>query len=292
MGNQEKFNLSIIFQGTYNFISKCLNNNVKNHHKQYSVFPLVLSNKLDDDYITRILLMSFLFLFAVTIVLIPAYFFDSRLLNNAEIWAKPIKFSLSLSMHFLTLAILAQQLNRNRRKGLLLAFFTYVAVASLIFEQGYISIQAARGQQSHYNVTTDFESLMYNLMSIGAVNLILVSFVLGLLIWKYGNKNSSGLRFGTILGLVIGSVLTLLYGMTMGKAPSPLVGEVIHHSKVPVVGWSREVGDLRIPHFIATHMMQVLPLLGLLLDKLKCSPKVMVSLATLILVLMSALSFD
>jgi len=262
------------------------------HNKQYPRLVFGLSKGLENDNITRILLMSFLFLMAVTLILIPGYYFDSRLLNNAPIWAKPIKFSMALAMHFITLAILAQQLESSKRTGILLTFFVYLAVFSMIFEQGYISIQAARGRHSHYNGDTAFEDLMYNFMGIGAVNLILVSIALGLLIWKYGNKDGSGLRLGSILGLTFGSVLTLIYGMTMGKAPSHLVGEAINNSTVPFLGWSREVGDLRIPHFIATHLMQVLPLLGLFLDKLKFSPKILVSLVTFILVMMSAVFFD
>ncbi|MEW6997912.1 hypothetical protein AADZ86_09410 [Colwelliaceae bacterium BS250] len=262
--------------------------------KHYPGLIFSLNLRLDNDYITRLLAMCFLFLLAVTLVMLPAYYADVRLLNNAPIWAKPIKFSLSLAIHFLTLALLAQQLDRSRRTGMLLTFFAYLAVVSMLFEQIYISIQAARGRQSHYNDETDFEVLMYNLMGIGAINLILVSFVLGLLIWKYGNKDNSGLRLGSILGLVIGSVLTLVYAMTMANAPanSHLVGEAVSNTKVPLVGWSREVGDLRIPHFIATHMMQILPLTGLFLDKYKCSPKMIVSLSTVILVVMSAVFFD
>jgi hypothetical protein len=252
------------------------------------------SQRLDNDYITQVLIMSCLFLFALTLLMLPAYYFDARVLNFSPIWAKPIKFSLSLGLHFLTLALLAQQLDRQRRTGVILMTFTYVAVASMLFEQLYISVQAARGRASHFNGSTDFEAIMYGLMGFGAVNLILVSFVLGLLIYKYGDKTFPGLRLGSILGLTIGSVLTLIYAMTMGNSPahSHLVGEAINHTNIPIVGWSREVGDLRIPHFIATHMMQVLPLLGLVLDKLKWSPRTIVSLVTIILVVTSAVFFD
>jgi len=269
-------------------LAKLFNNN----NKQFPKLILGLSNRLDNDYVTRVLLFSFLFLCAIAIVLIPGYYFDDRVLNNYPIWSKPIKFSIALAMHFLTLTILAQQLKPNQRTGVLLTFFVYMSVISMIFEQGYITIQAARGHHSHFNLDTPFEALMFNFMGIGAVNLILVSFVLGILIWKYGKKDSTGLRLGSILGLTLGSLLTLIYAMTMGNSPSHLVGEAINNSKVPILGWSREVGDLRIPHFIATHMMQVLPLLGYILDKYKFSPKIIVSICTLIMVMMSALFFN
>ena len=34
------------------------------------------------------------------------------------------------------------------------------------------------------------------------------------------------------------------------------------------MGWSREVGDLRLPHFLATHAMHVIPLGGVLAARL------------------------
>ena len=37
---------------------------------------------------------------------------------------------------------------------------------------------------------------------------------------------------------------------------------------LPLFGWSRTGGDLRVPHFFATHVMQALPLLGLAADRL------------------------
>jgi hypothetical protein len=37
--------------------------------------------------------------------------------------------------------------------------------------------------------------------------------------------------------------------------------------RVPLLGWYLDGQDIRIPHFLATHMMQLLPLYGLWLNK-------------------------
>lgn len=249
-----------------------------------------LSKRFDNDRVSRILMMGTLFALAMLVILIPANYFDSRILNDAPIWAKSIKFSSALAIHFLTLLLLSQQLERKRRSGPTLTFFAYVAVASMLFEIIYISIQASRGRQSHFNHATHLEDILYGVMGIGALFLVIASFILGVIIWRYGKKDGSGLRLGSILGLILGSVLTLHYAMTMASIPSQshLVGQVITHAKMPLFGWSLEVGDLRIPHFVATHMMQMLPFAGWALDRSRLPPKWFVLALALFLSLLSA----
>jgi hypothetical protein len=251
--------------------------------RQYPVLPF----SLGQDSITRLWWMSGLFLLAVMAILIPAYYFDPRLLNGAPIWAKPIKFSLSLAIHFFTLAILAQQLDVKHRTGIVLTLFGYAAVASMLIEQLYISIQAGRGRSSHFNLETGFEASMYSLMGVAAVFLVLISFLLGVMIWRYGNKKdtSKGFFLGSIIGLIVGSILTLLLAGYMSSGTSHLVGEAASDANgLPLLGWSRTAGDLRISHFLATHLIQILPLIGWLCDHRQLPARKIVWVSSLVLI--------
>lgn len=249
-------------------------------------FP-TLGLRLDNDHVTRAWVMGALFLFGVLAVLLSANYFDVRLLNGAPIWAKPIKFCVSLTIHFLTLAILAQQLDRKRRAGITLTAVGYAALAAMLFEQIYISLQAARGRRSHFNLDTDFEQMMYACMGVGSLLLVLVSFVLGVMIWRYTAKNNSGFRLGSILGLILGSVLTLVVAGYMSQGASHLVNAAISDANgIPLTGWSRITGDLRVPHFLATHLMQILPLAGLIFDRLKLPARKWVMVCALFLVML------
>ena len=58
-------------------------------------------------------------------------------------------------------------------------------------------------------------------------------------------------------------VLTVPIAGTLAQMPGHFVGTPVTGAAVPVFGWSREVGDLRTAHFLATHAMHFLPLAGL-----------------------------
>jgi hypothetical protein len=87
------------------------------------------------------------------------------------------------------------------------------------------------------------------------------------------------LRFGmtlTILGALTGPLMTrptaaqladARAGNRMLIAGSHSVGGLDGGPGVPVTGWSREHGDLRVPHFIGLHAIQALALVALLLGQ-------------------------
>ena len=73
----------------------------------------------------------------------------------------------------------------------------------------------------------------------------------------------------------------------MSSQSSALVGQTLSVvDKMPIVGWSRNSGDMRIAHFLATHLMQILPLIGWLSDRYKLPATMIVLMSTIILTLL------
>ncbi len=205
-------------------------------------------------------------LFAITLLL---WSFDPRQLDNASVWAKPLKFESSLALYFITLALLAGYLPAKVRRNASWQWATRFAVGAGVFEVIYILLQAARGRASHYNKDTVIEEVMYGVMGLGALMLVAVSFYLGWLLYRdYRNDKSDNFKLASACGLMLGSVLTLITASVMSSGQTHFAGTpAVDSLRVPIVGWVLSGGDLRIPHFFATHLMQFLPLYGLLMQR-------------------------
>ena len=182
---------------------------------------------------------------------------DERVLRGVNVWVKPMKFMASVALLALTTLWFARLLPAAVRQARSFRALVWTLIASGGFEVGYITLQAGLGEASHYNVGDPFHAAMYTLMGAGALALTATQPWLAALIWRHGRRDiAPAYRLAVLLGLVLTFVLGAGVGILLGGT-QPAGGPGL-----PVVGWSRLGGDLRVAHFIGIHAGQVLPLAG------------------------------
>jgi hypothetical protein len=205
-----------------------------------------------------------LFIALTAIPLLAAAMIDPRTFLDAPVWQKPLQFHLALSTYILTLAFFARFLPAgmtSRRWRVYAGIVCFCILAELLWVGGAASF----GTASHFNVDDPVMGALYGLMGVFAVILTSASLTTGIAIWRNPDTGlPPALHLGIALGLILTFVLTLIAAGTMSSMPGHLIGTPITGAKVPVLGWSREVGDLRVAHFFATHALHVIPLVGLL----------------------------
>lgn len=200
---------------------------------------------------------------------------DGRTLDDVNVWGKPLKFQVSFAVHWLTIALLLNLLDDAAAARSSLRWWLRIGGFAALVEVLYITLQAARGRASHFNFSTPLESVLYYVLMGGAAVLMMLATIwVGWMLWRHpreGKRNATWL--GAVLGLVGGSIVTLVATAPLASGavdgPGHWVGGVRSDAGgLPVFGWSTTGGDLRVPHFFATHLIQVLPLAGWLADRL------------------------
>ncbi len=195
-----------------------------------------------------------------------AYVLDDRQLGGVNVWLKPLKFETSLGLYLLTLAWFYPLADSGFRATKLGRFVVWGAIVPSFGELVYIVFRSAQGQASHYNASTPVAAALYAVMGIGA--LVLTSASAALAVGIFRTKTSeinSTYRLAVISGLVMTTVLGIVQGMILGGAPGHSVGVAIANDvTVPIMGWSRTIGDLRVSHFLAIHAEQIVPAFGAL----------------------------
>lgn len=193
-----------------------------------------------------------------------AAWFDTRTLAGVGVWAKPMKFQFAVGTLLMTLAWFMPYASHAFRHGRARNWLVAAAIATALFEVGYITLQGALGQASHFNESDALHRSLYHLMGLGALTLSLCGGWLGLEIWR---NPASGLprvlHWSIALGLMLSCVLGVASGLTISIMGGPLVGEASASApRLWLFGWSLGGGDLRVAHFIGVHAMQVLPALA------------------------------
>lgn len=218
--------------------------------------------------------LAHLGLFGVLLIFMA---FDPRQVAGFNVWLKPAKFALSIGVYLLTMAWLMGEIRRARRAAAVLAG---VIVAAMILEQSLITLQAARGTSSHYNHATPFDSAVFSLMGLGVAANSAAAFGVFLLFMAERRPVATAYVAGIRLGLLI-FLLGSVQGFVMIAHGGHTVGAADGGPGIPLVGWSSVAGDLRVAHFIGIHALQVLPFLGLIIDRWSADPRLRVGAALL-----------
>ncbi len=197
-------------------------------------------------------------------VTLPAYALDDRVFQGANVWGKTIKFQFALTVYFFTLAFFARFIPQQVLNRKVFRFYAVLVCLAVIGEMIWIGVASANAMASHFNYDNAFMTTVYGLMGVFAVLLTSKSLVYGWLIWK--NRSTGldpALHFSIAAGLVLTFVLTLVAAGALASNPGHYIGAPVTGASIPVLGWSQEVGDLRVSHFFATHALHFLPLIGL-----------------------------
>ena len=209
---------------------------------------------------------------------------DHREVTGLNPWFKPLKFSLSILIYSVTWAWLIAHLPRWQK----IARTTGAVIAiALIVEQIAIVGAAAAGITSHFNVSTPLSTAVWGVMAVSITALYVCTFLTTILVFFLRLPTASitvAVRAGAVIGLIGMGLAYLMTGPTaaqldsfQGIAGAHTVGLADGGPGIPILGWSTVAGDLRIPHFVGMHALQVLPLFAIALGALGTSWRVLAS---------------
>lgn len=201
------------------------------------------------------------------LALVPLYAtmaLDTRLFQGESPWLKPVKFHFALSIYAITLAFFARYMPATTRASRPWRWFTASVVFAILAECAWLSAAAMQNTASHFNTDIPFFTVIYSVMGAFAVLLTSASLVMGISIWRNPDAGlNPAVKLSIALGLVLTFVLTVITAGYLSANDGHFVGTPVSGAVLPILGWSREVGDLRVAHFLSTHALHGLPLWGL-----------------------------
>jgi hypothetical protein len=201
--------------------------------------------------------------FALFTLLLVFFSFNDTLVLGINSVIKPMKFAVSIGIFSWTMALILQYFNDLRK----VKIYSWAAVICLGFEQIAITLQALRGQMSHFNKTDTFGIVLYSLMGVFILTITLWT---GLMTYIFIRQKAYNMPLAISLGIKIGLIYCVVFSL-FGGYVSGLQGHTVGATDggegLPFLNWSRFYGDLRVAHFFGIHSLQIIPLFAVFVEK-------------------------
>lgn len=189
---------------------------------------------------------------------------DSREWQGVNVWIKPAKFFLSISIYLATLHFYIGWIAGMTQVKVRLTQF---AIISMSIEIACIVLQSIRGVGSHFNTALPFDGVIYGIMGVFAFAQIPLAAILLFYLWKYPVPMSRALKVGIYWGLTV-FLLGCVQAGFMASGTGHFVGGD-GGTTIPFLGWSLEHGDLRVAHFVGLHGLQLFAVMGFALQRFR-----------------------
>lgn len=207
---------------------------------------------------------------------------DDRTLLGESVWVKVFKFAFAFFAYNLTLAWLIGHMTRARRFG----WWAGTAFAFLsVPEVGVIAMAASLGTYSHFNSTDSLSNLIVqSAFEYGVPFFLVINLAMGIVVlWqRIGDRAVTAvIRWGLLLSSLgmIAAFFILAVAEQRRRVVEDAYGNAVELSAghgvgdpdgkgMLLTGWSVTGGDMRVPHFIGLHGIQVLIVASLVLGAL------------------------
>lgn len=196
-------------------------------------------------------------LFGLAILFYVLTKISSLQVAGVNAWFKPFKFSISIAIYCSTMAWYCYYLPSFNIK-----LFNWTNILLFTFEIVYIAIQAARAQESHFNLTTPLYKMLFAAMAIAAIGITLYTAYTGIKFFQTDFSNLPSYYVWAIRLSIFIFIIFSFEGLAMGARQTHTIGTQTQNTFLPMFKWNMKQGDLRAAHFIGMHALQIIPILS------------------------------